>query len=1001
MLKKLILLLIAVVLFISCGKDDAQTASVSIAQQEEQLVIETDKEKKALTPDDYAQWQRLANPTVSTNGKWVFYRATPNRGDALLSLHEIETGQKHDFEHAKKAMFSPDNDFMVFMRSPSFELERQAKIDKVKKDKMPKDSLCVYYFEQDTLLIIPRVKSFAMSSKGSPWIALHLEKVLPAEPDTTAEKDTLTIADSSMVADTLAMADSSMVADTTQVDTSKKKIQVAEKEKKKKEKKPKIREKGTPFWVWNPITQDTIIIDYVSSYTFSKKGNRVMTLTKLKGDPDSVRIAIVNPKTGTLKIILETAGEAKSFRFDEKGNQLAFLFSDDTTKQKLFDIYYWKDSRAKARCYLNNENAKDIPDGWGISNIRNPRFSKSGKRLFFGTALLPVEEPEDTLLKNEKAGLDLWSWTDPLLQTQQVRELAREKKRNYVAMVNVGSKKVIQLADKTVPTVKVSTDGEEDIVLGESNLPYRQLTSWEALDYFDYYLINVNTGEKELILEKKGFAPYLSPQGKYVLWFEHSDSSWYAYDVKTKISRCLTDQLDVAFYDEDNDIPSIPSPHGFVEWGLGDRYAFIYDRYDIWKFDLTGEKEALNVTMGAGRKTNIVYRYLKLKSDLDYIPIKPIILTVFNEKTKADGYATANLYEGSKPEHLIYSDHQYSKLSKAKNADVLIWRQGDYRVYPDLWVSDMLFDKKSKLSALNLQQSEYRWASVELVEWKNSDEVELQGMLYIPDDLNKSKKHPMILYYYEHYSQYLHQYFNPSPSRSTVNKTMYPSNGYILFIPDVVYKVGHPGKSALDCITTGVDMLLEKYSFIDEKHIGLQGQSWGGYQTAYFITQTDRFAAAMAGAPVSNMTSAYGGIRWYSGLSRMMQYEGGQSRIGGTLWDSYDLYIENSPVFFADQIETPLLIMHNDNDGAVPWTQGIEMMVAMRRLQKPAWMLVYNNEDHNLKADGWGNRMDLTIRMKQFFDYYLKDAPMPRWMKEGILAIEKGKELKYDLLDEE
>jgi len=185
------------------------------------------------------------------------------------------------------------------------------------------------------------------------------------------------------------------------------------------------------------------------------------------------------------------------------------------------------------------------------------------------------------------------------------------------------------------------------------------------------------------------------------------------------------------------------------------------------------------------------------------------------------------------------------------------------------------------------------------------------------------------------------------------------------------------------------------FPFIDRKKIGIQGQSWGGYQTAWLITQTNMFAAAMAGAPVSNMTSAYGGIRWESGLSRMFQYENNQSRIGATLWDKPLQYIENSPLFYVPKIKTPLLIMHNDNDGAVPWYQGIELFTAMRRLNKPVWMLTYNNEEHNLKAESWANRMDLTIRMKQFFDHYLKDEPMPWWMQYGVPAIQKGKELGY------
>jgi len=203
----------------------------------------------------------------------------------------------------------------------------------------------------------------------------------------------------------------------------------------------------------------------------------------------------------------------------------------------------------------------------------------------------------------------------------------------------------------------------------------------------------------------------------------------------------------------------------------------------------------------------------------------------------------------------------------------------------------------------------------------------------------------------------------------------------------VVYRIGFPGESAQNCLLPGVTSLISK-GFVDEKHIGIQGHSWGGYQTAYLITRTNLFAAAEAGAPVVNMISAYGGVRWDSGLSRMFQYEKSQTRLGGTLWEKPLLYIENSPIFFADKVQTPLLMMHNDGDGAVPWYQGIEMYMAMRRLNKPVWMLNYNGQGHGLTQRQ--DRTDFAIRMKQFFDHYLKGEPMPPWMKTGVPSIEKG-----------
>ncbi|HNW55338.1 MAG TPA: prolyl oligopeptidase family serine peptidase, partial [Bacteroidales bacterium] len=219
------------------------------------------------------------------------------------------------------------------------------------------------------------------------------------------------------------------------------------------------------------------------------------------------------------------------------------------------------------------------------------------------------------------------------------------------------------------------------------------------------------------------------------------------------------------------------------------------------------------------------------------------------------------------------------------------------------------------------------------------------------------------------------------------------SNGYIVFVPDINYRTGEPGRSAYDDIISGT-MAMTKLPYVDADRMGIQGQSWGGYQVAYLVTQTGMFKAAMAGAPVSNMTSAYGGIRWESGVVRQFQYEHGQSRIGANLWENRDLYIENSPIFYANRITTPLLIMSNDNDGAVPYYQGIELITAMRRLGKPAWLLSYNGDEHNLTKRPY--RQDLSIRMYQFFDHYLKDAPEPSWMKNGLPAVVKGKELRYE-----
>jgi len=371
------------------------------------------------------------------------------------------------------------------------------------------------------------------------------------------------------------------------------------------------------------------------------------------------------------------------------------------------------------------------------------------------------------------------------------------------------------------------------------------------------------------------------------------------------------------------------------------------------------------------------------------------LLTTFNEVDKNSGYYEYNLKSG-KGKQLLSGSYRYTNAIKAKENNKLIFSHESFVEFPDIRFSDLSFKSQNKISNANPQQGEYNWGTAEIVKWTSLDGLDLEGMLIKPENFDPSKKYPMIVNFYEKSSASIHRHKAPSAGRSTINYSFYTSRGYVIFNPDVYYRIGYPGESAYNCVIPGVTSLIEK-GFIDKDNIGVQGHSWGGYQIAYLVTKTDIFKAAEAGAPVPNMISAYGGIRWWTGLSRQFQYEHTQSRIGGTPWEYPARYIENSPIFYIDKINTPLLIMHNDADGHVPWYQGIEFFVSLRRLGKPSWFLNYNGEPH------WPlnrqNRLDFNIRMAQFFDYYLKDEPMPVWMERGVPAIEKGINQGLELID--
>jgi dipeptidyl aminopeptidase/acylaminoacyl peptidase len=659
-----------------------------------------------------------------------------------------------------------------------------------------------------------------------------------------------------------------------------------------------------------------------------------------------------------------------------------------------FAVYHY-DVRSEKTDSLIYPGMPGMPAGFGPGEHSRPYFSDNGQRLFVGTAPVPVAEPEDTLLAEEKYSLDIWHWQDPMLQSQQKVMVNQLRRRSFPAVYHFREARLVQLADEDMPGISMDSENNAGEALGYSPVPYMIERQWTGGNARDLYVVNVADGSRTLVAERVEGNAGMSPAGHYIYWYEPEGQTWMAYDMASKSKVRLMDGVNVSLSNELHDLPMFARPYGLAGWTPGDREVLVYDRYDIWKVDPTGNKPAENITNGYGRENRIVLRIQNLDRDDDFVRLNEVVfLSGSDEVSRQSGYFRLNR---GRLEKVTMEDASLSGLQKAKDADRFIFRKSTYNDFPDLWTSDSDMSEAVKISDANPQQDDYYWGRVQVVEWQNFQNETLEGLLYLPEDMDESKTYPMLVYFYERSSQGLHQHFIPSPSRSTINRSYCTSNGYIVFVPDITYETGFPGESAYNAIVSGTKAMVERYPFIDRDNMGLQGQSWGGYQIAYLVTRTNMFKAAMAGAPVSNMVSAYGGIRWQTGINRQFQYEQTQSRIGGTLWEKPLRYIENSPVFFADKIETPLLIMHNDEDGAVPWYQGIELFTAMRRLSKPVWMLVYNGEAHNLTK--WPNRMDLSVRMYQFFDYYLKGEPAPAWLRHGIPAVDKGRVDAYELVD--
>ena len=539
--------------------------------------------------------------------------------------------------------------------------------------------------------------------------------------------------------------------------------------------------------------------------------------------------------------------------------------------------------------------------------------------------------------------------------------------------------------------MEVGQRGDADVALGWSELPYALINSWDTPGYGDFYAVDVGTGERRLIRERQQGTLTLSPGGTHAVWWDNRELAWYVQKLDGGEALNVTARLPFPVQNEDHDWPRLPDSYGSAGWTDGDREFLVYDRFDVWALDPAGSRAPRNLTEGAGRRDSVRFRYVALDRERQAIdPREPMMLSAFNVRTKAAGFYRDRVSGDREPERLEYMDRRFSRPSKAEDANVLLFTRESVEEFPDLWVSGPDFRDMREVSEANPQQAEYLWPTVELVDWLSADGIPLQGLLYKPEDFDPTVKYPMMVNFYERDSDNLHVHFPPIPHRSAIKPIFYASRGYLVFIPDIVYRTGYPGESALNAVIPGVLDLIAR-GYVDERNIGVQGHSWGGYQIAYMVTRTNLFRAAAGGAPVSNMISAYGGIRWETGMSRMFQYEKDQSRIGATLWEAAVRYVENSPIFWADKVETPLLMMHNDHDGSVPWYQGIEMFVALRRLGKPVWLVNCNDAPH--WPTTYADKREWNIRMQQFFDHYLRGAPAPVWLAERVPAVLKGKTL--------
>ncbi len=822
------------------------------------------QDKKVLNYTDYDRWKSLGATIISNSGGWVSYDINPQIGDGYALLYNANTGVTDSVPRGKSAAFSAGSALWAVKIVAQADTIRQLKLKKVKKEKFPKDSLLIRDLNSGEERSFALINEYTIPADGGEYVVVKFDK-------------------------------SAIAKDTTSTKGDKEKEETKEK-KGKKEKDKNFKSKGVPLMIYTPATNDSAGYGKVLHYSVAKSGERVYISLSV-GDTAEVSVVLdVNPKKSTVDTLFKQEGSIVKLISDYEGEQCAFLFSGDTAKTKIYRLFYWNKKMNFPALVVDTINPS-LPEEWSVLNKGSFYFSKSGEKLYFGAGVRPSPEPKDTLTEDEKAHVDIWSWHDKTVQPMQKKQLSKEKDRAYLCVYNIKEDRVVQLESKKIPRVSTQQKGDLNIALGYDNSPYKRASSWNGKWCNDIYRINVKTGAKKLLRKQQCGATSLSFNGEWFAYYEPADSNYYVVNIENGTTENLTENMDVMLCDELNDVPNAPHSYGILGWSRDEKSLLIYDRYDIWQLNVENRKVPLCLTNGEGRKNSTGFRYVKLDREEKGIDTKePILLRGFNEVNKSSGFYTLDKGEMTS---LIWGDFSVYSPQKAKDAGVMIWRRSTFINYPELEITDLSFANSKKISVTNAQQSEYNWGKTQLVDWIASDGLKHQGIIVTPENLDSTKKYPMIVYYYERSSNRLNRYYSPKPSRSTVNWTFYASNGYVLFVPDIYYRTGEPGLCSYEAVVSGSLSMAEKFPFINVNRMGLQGQSWGGYQTAFLVTRTNMYKAAMAGAPVSNMTSAYGGIRWGTGMSRMFQYEHTQSRIGGTLWDNTMKYIENSPVFFV------------------------------------------------------------------------------------------------------
>ena len=912
----------------------AGTTTLAIAQNSA-----GDAEKRPLALTDIMQFREIEQRVTSDNGAWLAFTAAPDFGDSQGQVVNTLTAERFYVERGERPQLSADGRFAAFrQQAPLLQREQADHTDA--DDELKKEAKRVHLVIVDTRsgeqTTFEDIERFSFTGDGETIVMLE------------------------------AAADNG--------DNS-----------------------GQTLRARNLSNGSEHRVAEVASFSVADKGPRVALVRTLasessddaaENDEDASsdekveQLRILNTRNGSELTLKEDAGiRLHGLAFNHEGDALAFLQGPRSSDnpEPAQQLWLWQYGERQA-ALVDTQRA-----GFVLSEHATPTWSEDDARLFVGyreardaAADKPVmpESNEDLYDLERLLGdrrLQVWHGEDERILTHQRETYANMNRATMPAVVWMDEQRVVSLSNDLEDNWLRSEHADAQLI-SNSRAHLRDI-SWDGF-YHDINHVNLHTGERQTVVERvRSFERgALSPDGRYVAYVD--DEQYYVFDATSGEREAVATDVQVSWVDEQNDRPMEASSYGVAGW-LDDNSAFLaYDRYDIWKISIDGD--ATRLTDG-GRENSKQFRIRALDDALGFAPDAQLLVHSYSDSEKYHGFWALDLDSGEFAS-LIEDNKRYQFVEYLPEHDRVLFTEEDFRQFPDILSAPLDFSERVQLTEVNPQVADFKWGDAELIEWQIEDGETLQGVVIKPDNYDASRTYPVMVYYYEQFSQRLY-HFNQMKVNHRPNFPFYVGQDYVVFLPDIRFRAGAPGPSATESLVPGVQKLIDE-GIADPDAIGLHGHSWSGYMSAFVVTETDMFAAVVSGAPVSNMTSAYTGIRWQTGLARQFQYETGQSRIGPSMYEDLDPYIKNSPVFFADQINTPMLIQFGDADGAVPWEQGIEYYLALRRLDKDVVMLHYEDEPHHLQR--YANKIDYSIKMLEFFDHYLKGDDAPDWWVEGM-----------------